>query len=162
MTKECKNCRSILTGRIDRKTFCSLKCSGKWLANNNPLSIKAIRETFDKYRPKKHSKRPEITGVNHPNYKGKLYYSNRYKENHTPEYQEWRRKVLQRDENCCQHCGSTEHLQVHHKMNYTRYPQFRHEVKNGETLCKSCHLRYHSLYGKGFSVIDFSLLSLVA
>ena len=39
----------------------------------------------------------------------------------------------------CQNCGSTENLDVHHKdRNYKN-----NEITNLETLCHTCHMKYH-------------------
>ena len=62
-------------------------------------------------------------------------------------YQEFREMVINRD-NCCKCCGTKENLEVHHIFPYNQYKTLRTDVSNGLTLCKDCHKRYHSLYGK--------------
>ena len=52
------------------------------------------------------------------------------------------RQVLERDSWRCQDCGTSRHLQVHHR-------QFRSHAGNDEegnliTLCAACHSRIHS------------------
>jgi len=55
-------------------------------------------------------------------------------------YQRWRRAVLERDSNTCQHCViQEEHLHTHHIFRFTDYPELRYDVNNGLTLCGNCH-----------------------
>jgi len=60
---------------------------------------------------------------------------------------EWREKVLKRDNYTCQQCGkkarykeaSPCRLVVHHIKDKKVYPEYALNVKNGITLCPSCH-----------------------
>lgn len=63
------------------------------------------------------------------------------------QYRTFRREVLRRDGNKCQCCGSTEDLDVHHKNGYSWCKEQRYDVKNGATLCYSCHCDFHDKYG---------------
>lgn len=65
----------------------------------------------------------------------------------SPEYLEWRDVILLRDKKC-QCCGINKYLQVHHIFGYKKYPELRVNLDNGIVLCKWCHERYHSLYGR--------------
>lgn len=67
----------------------------------------------------------------------------RYSRNDSGYYQ-FRKKVLERDEYRCKLCGSSKNLQVHHIKSYAQNPRLRTSVKNGITLCKSCHEKIHS------------------
>ena len=67
------------------------------------------------------------------------------------EYKEWRNKVILRDNGACQCCGLDEKLEAHHIFSSEEYPQLAYELTNGITLCKFCHDKYHSIYGKGGS-----------
>lgn len=54
----------------------------------------------------------------------------------------WRRKVFERDNYTCQKCfikGGI--LQAHHIKPWAKYPELRHELSNGITVCKKCHVR---------------------
>jgi hypothetical protein len=66
----------------------------------------------------------------------------------SPKYREWRKQVLERDGHKCQCCGGDKHLVTHHIFSYKEYPLLRCSVDNGITLCKWCHGKYHSYYGK--------------
>lgn len=60
----------------------------------------------------------------------------------------WRKLVFERDDHTCQACrqvGGT--LNAHHFFGYVAYPQFRFDIDNGVTLCKSCHHTFHKWAG---------------
>ena len=52
---------------------------------------------------------------------------------------EWSKAVRNRDGNKCAVCGKTEHLNAHHILNKTKFPQYRLELICGIALCPSCH-----------------------
>lgn len=56
------------------------------------------------------------------------------------QYQEWRKKVFERDNYTCQECGQHGgYLQVDHIKPWSLYPDLRYELSNGRTLCLKCH-----------------------
>lgn len=63
----------------------------------------------------------------------------------TKAYRIWRDAVIDRDK-CCQTCGATENLHVHHKNHATYFPDERFDVNNGVTQCEDCHSNYHNNY----------------
>ena len=67
------------------------------------------------------------------------------------EYKAWRGNVLKRDKGVCQCCGLEDKLQAHHIFGCEEYPEMAYDEDNGITLCKFCHDKYHSIYGKGGS-----------
>lgn len=74
-------------------------------------------------------------GVDRPN--SDIYYS--------IEYNEWRRKVFERDHFTCALCGiKGGKMQVHHIKTREKYPELTLDENNGITLCKGCHemIRY--------------------
>ena len=75
---------------------------------------------------------------------------------HCPERQskyartEWKKlakSILKRDDYKCQNCGTSQmyknHLIVHHKKPWSRYPELRFEPSNLIVLCESCHKLVH-------------------
>ena len=69
----------------------------------------------------------------------------------------WRDKIVERDK-VCQCCGFDKHLEAHHIYAYKDNPSLREEENNGITLCKFCHKKYHSEFGRyGANPKDFSL-----
>lgn len=65
-----------------------------------------------------------------------------------PDYNKWRNSVLEKDGHKCVCCGLDKHLHVHHLFGYAENPELAIDENNGVTLCKFCHERYHSIYGK--------------
>ena len=62
----------------------------------------------------------------------------------TPEYNQWRISVLERDKYTCQHCGQIGgRLEAHHIKNYKDFKKLRTDIDNGITLCKKCHKKTH-------------------
>lgn len=70
---------------------------------------------------------------------------------------DWRTRVLARDNFTCLECGSKGKLEAHHIKSRNLYPGLALEVDNGRTLCKECHKKVPitpGLFywvGKGFS-----------
>ena len=70
----------------------------------------------------------------------------------TPEYRQWVKNSLERDNYTCQCCGSTENLEVHHILNYADNKDIRTNLDNSITLCQCCHSpmianSFHNTYG---------------
>lgn len=60
-------------------------------------------------------------------------------------YKQWKKKVLERDHYTCQHCGTfskSKKIQAHHIFKFYKYEQYRHDIRNGVSLCKDCHKLY--------------------
>lgn len=56
------------------------------------------------------------------------------------EYGLWREQVFKRDNFTCQRCGKIkDHIEAHHIMAFSKYPEMRFEISNGITLCRLCH-----------------------
>jgi len=64
-------------------------------------------------------------------------------------YGAFRRLVLIRDDYKCLCCGNDNEkdLQVHHIRSFKDNLELATSVKNGATLCKDCHKKYHKKYG---------------
>lgn len=61
----------------------------------------------------------------------------------TPEYDTWRKAVFARDGWACTDCGAKDDIQAHHKKPFADFPELRHDVDNGQTLCRNCHAAKH-------------------
>lgn len=83
-----------------------------------------------------------------------------FKKRLDPDYQEFRKKVLARDNYTCQmpHCGSKHNLIVHHIKPYARATYLRTDPENGICLCRKCHKQ---TFGKEsqYSHIFLSIIS---
>lgn len=62
----------------------------------------------------------------------------------------WRRLCLDRDKHQCVLCGSKKNIEVHHIERWYDAPLKRLKVKNGATLCRSCHHKHHNHVGHDF------------
>jgi hypothetical protein len=58
-----------------------------------------------------------------------------------PQYKAWRAAVRKRDRHKCKKCGSRKRLHAHHIKPWAEFPQLRHVVSNGISLCRACHRR---------------------
>ena len=71
----------------------------------------------------------------------------RHREMGRIEYKEWRGKVFERDNYQCIMCGKIKtYLQADHIKSWSDYPNLRYDLKNGRTLCMSCH--YFVTFGR--------------
>lgn len=69
-------------------------------------------------------------------------------ERNSSRYRNWRKKVFERDNFTCQHCGQRGgELNAHHVKPFAKYKKLRFEVDNGLTLCVSCHRNVHKKTG---------------
>ena len=72
-----------------------------------------------------------VTAINHT--ERKLIMNN-------VEYKIWRDSVFRRDDFTCRVCGKRGvYLEAHHVMSFSRYPELRLDIENGETWCRECH-----------------------
>lgn len=112
--------------------FCSHECYSQWRSEN-------------------------ITGNNHPNFRGltggKITRPVRW----LKKYKLWMQKIIARDNKQCRNCLSNERLEVHHieplaklvtdyihthgKLNGN--DDFFYDESNGITLCRKCHIIVH-------------------
>jgi len=60
----------------------------------------------------------------------------------SPEFYQWRKAVLERDNHICQDCRTTENLSAHHIFSIIDYPEKVFDIDNGLTLCHECHKRH--------------------
>lgn len=60
----------------------------------------------------------------------------------------WVGAVRLRDGFKCKKCGSYKDLQSHHIIPVGDESDLSYDINNGMCLCKRCHTRFHSIYGK--------------
>lgn len=83
------------------------------------------------------------SGENHHAWKGGISADDVVFRN-SSEYKGWRDAVFVRDQWTCQECGVVrKDIEAHHIKPFSEYPELRLVVKNGLTLCKSCHRKMH-------------------
>lgn len=82
-------------------------------------------------------------GENHYNWMGGVTPINQI-ERRSARYGKWRFEVFIRDNFTCLQCGYRGNkLQAHHIKPWAKYKKLRFEIKNGKTLCKTCHKKNH-------------------
>lgn len=124
--KKCFVCKKDFRATGKRKIwgkFCSRACSAKW----------------------------RFTGSKNVNWKGGIL---REERTELPEYENWRKEVYKKDRWICKICGyKGRQLVAHHIKSFKDFPKLRFIIKNGITLCRSCHCKLHTIHKK---VIDFT------
>lgn len=64
----------------------------------------------------------------------------------------WSRAVRRRDGYTCRSCGikkQPRYMHAHHIDSYDWAIELRLDLSNGVTLCDTCHIDFHTRYGKG-------------
>jgi hypothetical protein len=64
-------------------------------------------------------------------------------------FQQWAYHVKIRDKWRCIICKSKKIVQAHHLFAWAEYKELRYVLDNGVSLCRMCHEKFHSRYGKG-------------
>ncbi len=120
----------------------------RWRAEN-PDWVKHSRKKRQGWSLESKRKRSlKYRGAGHPSWKGGL--TELVKGiRRSPEFYQWRKAVLQRDNHTCQDCGKAETLEAHHIRSLIDYPEGIFEVGNGLTLCEDCHKRHTRWQGVG-------------
>lgn len=91
-------------------------------------------------------------GANNPAWKSDKTDEERINGRAYPEYNDFIKRVLARDNYTCQCCGdmnTNRDIEVHHLDGYDWCKEKRTDDTNGITLCSSCHSNFHSIYGYG-------------
>lgn len=92
-----------------------------------------------------------LTGENHPMWNDNLTDEDRIIGRNYPEYKEFIKKVLIRDNYTCFNCGIETHhrIAVHHLDGYDWCEEKRIDETNAVCLCQNCHSNFHAHYGMG-------------
>ena len=92
-----------------------------------------------------------MSGKDHPNWNDNLTDEDRIIGRNYPEYKEFIKRVLVRDNYTCYRCGDVDHnnVAVHHLNGYDWYYEGRTDNNNAVCLCKQCHSNFHAYYGMG-------------
>jgi len=87
-------------------------------------------------------------GENGHNWKGGITSLNHFFRNNV-DYKLWRKAIFERDNFTCQACKKYGgDLKAHHINNFSDFPELRFAIDNGITLCKSCHQKFHKMFGQ--------------
>lgn len=91
------------------------------------------------------------SGKNNPRWNPNKTDEERADDRSYPEYLEFIKRVLARDNYTCQCCGSSKSdtLDVHHLDGYNWCIEKRTDETNAVVLCKTCHGNFHQKFGMG-------------
>lgn len=169
--KECLNCGQHISRKPSqfrhKNCFCSSKCSNQYnsklredkkIANCDYCGkeFKRAKSQFNgKYntycsRECQHKALSILySGKNSPNYNHNKTLEERLVQRKYVEYYEWRRYIYEKDNYTCRCCGDSKggNLVAHHILNYSEHDELKTDIKNGITLCKTCHKDFHDTYG---------------
>jgi len=87
-----------------------------------------------------------LSGKDHGNWNGGIT-GERQSRMTKADYKNWRIAVYERDKYTCQKCGQNGgKLNAHHIHNYADNKAQAIDLKNGITLCTTCHALFHKIY----------------
>ena len=122
----CDYCNKIIHG-----TYCNYN---RYLKENKYYCYSCSKKLFN-------------SGSLHKNWNPNLSDADREKGRNKKEYDDFVRGVLARDDYMCYVCGNKKDLVAHHLNGFGWYVEGRYDIKNGITLCRTCHKAFHSIYG---------------
>ena len=69
-----------------------------------------------------------------------------------------KQRIKQRDSKTCLCCGRKfeNHLEVHHIMPVSKYPELATVPENLASLCQQCHAKYHEMYKDNEGAVSFA------
>ena len=69
-----------------------------------------------------------------------------------------KQRIKQRDSKTCLCCGRKfeNHLEVHHIMPISKYPELATVPENLASLCQQCHAKYHEMYKDNEGAVSFA------
>lgn len=138
----CKQCEKEFFAYLSQKrVYCSPSCRSIFTKapERNPQVGRKLSSEHCAALSKSH------IGVQakekHPLWKGGCYSTARKEDMASLPYKQWRQAVFQRDNFECVTCGvHGGYLHADHIQPYARFPELRHDVTNGRTLCPPCHI----------------------
>jgi len=134
--------------------YCSMSCASKAKPHKNSKVVLVCKECGKEYTVRRYRKDSSnycskkcqgkarsrlYVGEKHPLWRGGNSRSNN-------KLRIWRNSVLRNCNYKCVKCGDTDinKLHAHHILNYSDFPEYRYDVRNGIALCIRCHAIEHS------------------
>jgi 5-methylcytosine-specific restriction endonuclease McrA len=151
---ECPQCKRTIERTPSRlkhckRNYCSLQCKSQFESNESTI-IKSCKVCGKEFKVRqsetrkfstcsKNCQRISRKDSSNPNWRGGKT-EERQKLMSQIEYKEWRESIYNRDNYTCQMCGTRGGpLEADHIKPWFLYPEFRYDLTNGRTLCRSCH-----------------------
>lgn len=141
-----KNCHKY-------RRFCSKECYWKNLIGKKQTKkhIENARLTrIGKKRSEETKKKIGLanSGANNGSWRGGIS-KTRKRQFSQIKYRLWRKEVFERDNYTCQECKLRGgYLEAHHIKPFAYFPNLQFDIKNGQTLCRKCHLEKTKLERK--------------
>lgn len=137
--RECRTCaRERMRGRKSTETRKNFGCEicGKeiWVQPSLLSSRRFCSHACANSATDVRDKRRDREGLKNPNFK--------HGRKAGQQIRGW--GVMFKGEDCCRVCGSSEALHLHHIIPRSKSRASRRDLRNGLTLCRSCHARWHS------------------
>lgn len=151
ISRKCKQChKDFIPIKNNSAIFCSVSCCGKNWRQKHKEYRNAYRKAWrrekgisEKGSPE-HREKMSKKGLGKRNrwIRDRSLLAKRQERNDYS-YQEWRKKVWERDRFLCKmrdvNCAG--HIEAHHIIGWKKNPGLRYEVDNGITLCHFHHPR---------------------
>ena len=136
-TIECPICNVIFITSDKSRKCCSWECRNKRISQN--YKGKTFTEEHKNNISKNHH---NVLGENNPNWKGGVTSWDRLLRSRKI-FKIWKRQVLEKNNFCCVNCNESDisKLDADHILPLFIFPELAFEVNNGQTLCKSCHIK---------------------
>jgi HNH endonuclease len=128
--------------------FCGMDKTHTWFCKIHNFETTSCGTIIKRTKRLKCCRWAENTGLNHPHYDKNVPEEIRVKDRRYDNHKRWARQVKERDDYKCVICKYNQKLVAHHLYSYLSYPDLRHDVNNGVTLCTKCHVEFHKIYGK--------------
>jgi hypothetical protein len=106
---------------------------------------RVLRENNIQLKPKGECR--DLRGEKSPTWKPELTQEHRENGRDMSKHKVWRDAIYKRDDYKCQRCGYSGNLTAHHIVGHAQSKELRWVLSNGVTLCKPCHVEFHSTYG---------------
>lgn len=133
--------------QTDGKVLCKCDCGTISYINKSNLK-QGMTNSCGCLKKESFKNTTHVKGSRHGMWKGGIS-RDRERFMQTSKYRQWRDKVYLRDNYTCQACGQVGYeLNAHHIKPYADNKHLRTDIDNGITLCKECHIKFHSLYGR--------------
>lgn len=130
---------------VNGNSYVEYKCP-----NNHTSKTKARNITCKDKVPCKQCFIDSVSGENSSWWNKELTEEDRSRSRKKEETEHFRKGVFNRDNYTCQKCKDTGgKLNAHHLDGYNWCIEKRGDTDNGATLCKSCHINFHSKFGSG-------------
>ena len=131
--------KKTMKHKYETKELTHLSTMDKTGVNNPFYGKKHIKETKERFRELSLKR----VGPKAQNWQGGKTSENE-RLRHSDKYNQWRKRVFERDEYICQWCNKNSvTLRAHHINFWSTYPEKRFDINNGITLCDKDHKEIH-------------------